>query len=256
MKLHERLGLGIGAVGLEVSLEMLQIVESAQATTHYDIAWNKFRRARYQGLVALKYYILAEQHEARRHGKLCLERAEDFFHGSWRDEFIDPDGKHGTRWLQEKFDWMEVFRECLLWGSALGEWRFLKHCSGYPEKNACLSEGYTAQDRDALVAISVIVSGDQAEKSSQCINRAADGPRKGCRLLTEVLISLVNGKINSFEEGFISYLKHYKKTDFPKEQITKKVSVEGTFLAHWARHHGMKVEVPSQFEDHIVKFPA
>lgn len=253
VKLHERLGIGVDFVGLEMGLQMLQHAERTQKTDGYEIAWNKFERVHSQELVALKYYLLDDHQAVERHARTCIKEAEEFFLGSWRSEFKTPEGRQDARWWKEKFIWMEIFKACLLWGSVLEEWDVLKRISSFPDENACISDGSKPQERDALVAIASVLRGDAHDKSSRYLDRAATGTKKGCKLLADTLHKLIAVDANGFEKALAAYLQNYKKTDFPKENITKKISIEGTCLVHWGRHQGLKMQVPSQLEDYIVK---
>ena len=38
----------------------------------------------------------------------------------------------------------------------------------------------------------------------------------------------------AFRVALMKWLKHYRKEEFPKEKVTEKISIEGTFFVHWA----------------------
>lgn len=251
MKLFERLGMK-NFDGESSHIAMLRRAEGESPTTEFEAAWNKLNRSELRGLVALDYYLLDDPQNATLHGRACLKEADEFLFGGWRNEFKTPQGKIDPRWWKEKFTWMAVFEHCLLWGSALTEWDFVKHVSEFPEETACLSMGTKPQDRDALVAIAAILRGDSHDKCARHINRLSAGPKKGGKLLAATLKALLGMDSVAFGPSVTAYLQQYKKAEFPKDKLTKKVSIEGTVMVNWARNRGMKVETPHEFDDHVV----
>jgi hypothetical protein len=148
---------------------------------------------------------------------------------------------------------MEVYEHCLLWGASLKEWAVLKRVSEFPSDTACLSMGTKPQDRDALVAIAAILRGDSEKECAAHINRLSSGPKKGGKLLAEVLQALVAKDSVQFGQKLVAYLKQYKSAEFPKDKLTNKISVEGTLAASLARELNMEFGIPDSFEPHIVK---
>ena len=73
-----------------------------------------------------------------------------------------------------------------------------------------------------------------------------------CKLLVTVIRACLSHDAVQLQKSLIDYLKHYKKNDFPKKEITKKVSIFGTFFVHWAKKEGLTITVPPEFADHIV----
>ena len=57
----------------------------------------------------------------------------------------------------------------------------------------------------------------------------------------------------AFNRALESYLREYKKADFPKPNIVKKISVEGTLLVNWGQHQNLEAKVPNGFGDYIVR---
>jgi hypothetical protein len=255
MKLFERLGIK-NFDGETTHLKMLNRAESESPKTDFEAAWNKLNRSELHGLVALDYYLLDDPRNTAKYARACLKQADEFLFGNWRNEFKTPDGRIEPRWWKERFTWMEVFGHCLLWGSALADWDFLKRVSAFPEENACLSMGTKPQDRDSFVAIATMLKGCPSEKCVHNINRLSAGPKKGGKLLSVALLALLNADAAAFGESLTAYLQQYKKGEFPKEELTSRISIEGTLLMRWGRHLGIKVEVPNQFQDHIVELKA
>ena len=252
MKLYERLKIQNFA-GAGTHLGMLQTAERESTKTEFEAAWNRLNRADLRGLLALDYYLLNDGQNAALHGRKCLCEADEFLFGRWRSDFKTPGGAVDPRWWKERFTWMEVYEHCLLWGAALADWSFLKRVSQFPEEAACLSMGTKPQDRDALVAIAAILRGDSHDECASHINRLLAGPKKGGKLLAAALKALLDMDSDAFEPSVAAYLQQYKKAEFPKDKLTKKVSIEGTLIVNWARYRGLDMEMPAEFEDHIVK---
>ena len=58
---------------------------------------------------------------------------------------------------------------------------------------------------------------------------------------------------HTFQKALVKWLEYYRKEEFPKEKVTKKITIEGTFFVHWGEKEGLPVTVPPEFADHIVR---
>ncbi len=59
----------------------------------------------------------------------------------------------------------------------------------------------------------------------------------------------------AFQRALVQWLKYYRKEEFPKVKVTKKITIKGTFFIHWAEKEGIPLTVPPEFADHIVRVP-
>jgi hypothetical protein len=219
----------------------------------YDKAWGKFNIADTRALLALVCYFAEDHQSAKLYGKQCLEDCNEFFFGSWRSQFITPDKTiDAARW-KRRFIWMQILEATLLWGSVLGEWEFLKKVGTFPEPDSCISDGYRQQDRDLYVAFGAFLRDASQMELETLLERAATGSRKSCKLLVAVIRACVARDTVLIQKSLVEFLKYYKKNEFPKEQITKKISIEGTFFVNWAEKEKLAITVPTEFLDLIVR---
>jgi hypothetical protein len=252
MKLYERLG--IEKFVDRQHLAMLSSVQQESPKTGFEIAWNRFSRADLQGLVALDCYFMDEWENARRHAQACLKESDEFLFGTWRSEVNTPDGVINPLWWKKYFRWVGVFEHCLLWGAVLDDWDFLKRASLYPDETAFSKSGATLQDSDLLICVALLLRGESRDKCQSYLDRMSVSPNLRAKILSQALSAILEADANRLADNLAAYLRRYKAEEFPKENIMKKVSVEGTLLMHWAIHCGIQLDVPSGFEDCIVPF--
>ena len=256
MKLYEKLNLGPMPANIDFYLRNLKSSLDYSPVRDYDKASCKNDLAFARQLLAVIYVLRSEPKEALEHGDLSLKEAEDFLIGDWKSVVRVNNGKDDPDpdWWRKHMVWMDVYSGCLLWGSVLNRWDLLKRVSVFPDETGCVNSNATEQERDALVAIAAVLRGDSKEDCLRHFKRASEGSKKICKLLVATLESILNGDEAGFNKNFNDYMQQYKKAEFPKNAMTKKVSEIGTFLVHFARHRGLKVEVPTEFAPHIIDF--
>jgi len=252
-KRHERLGWTLKQLGLETSLSLLNTSLTSNPKSEYGIAWKKFDQPWNHSLVAILYFLLEDDENTRKHALEFFNTANEFFFGSWRLRFTTPEKSVDATWWKRRFIWMQIFEAALLWGASIGEWQFLKKVGTFPEPDSCVSDGYREQDRDLYVALGAFLREAPRAELDTLLERASAGPKKSCKLLASVIHSCQARDAALLQKALIEFLKYYKKNEFPKEKITKKISTEGTFFVHWAEKEGLAIAVPAEFEDHIVR---
>ena len=150
---------------------------------------------------------------------------------------------------------MDIYEAYLLWGSALGDWKFLRKVGTFPEADSCISMGWKAQDRDLDVAIGAFLRGAPPQELNRLLDQAAAGSKKTCKCMIEVIRACVAKNAPAIEATLATYLKTYRKADFPQSVMTKKISIFGTLVVHWADANTLQIQVPSEYADHIVRLP-
>jgi hypothetical protein len=219
----------------------------------YEKAWIKFQTASTRSLLTLVCYFAEDHQSAKLYGKQCLEDCNEFFFGTWRSQFTTSDKTIDATWWKRRFIWMQIFEAALLWGSVLGQWEFLKKVGTFPEPDSCISDGYRPQDRDLYVALGAFLREAPSAELETLLERASTASKKSCKLLVPVIRACLARDTALLQKALIEYLKYYKKNEFPKENITKKISIEGTFFVHWAEKEKLAINVPPEFADHIVR---
>ncbi len=254
MKLSERLKISqkfLDFRGMESGLEAVR--QLPPKWTDYDRAWSKFNIPHRRFLISLSCYYSDDHALAASHAAKCIAESDEFFFGSWRSEYITPENTVDVKYWKREFDWMEIFEAALLWGSVLNEWEYLKKCGTFPEPDSCFSGDYKLQDRDLYVALGGFLREAPRAELSILLERVSTGSKKHCKLLVAVIHSCFARDAALFQKTLIEFLKHYKKSEFPKEYITKKISIEGTLFVHWAEKEKLPITLPTEFEDYIVR---
>jgi hypothetical protein len=253
-KRHERLGLTEEQVGIKISLELLEITRLSKPQSNLDKAFNRFSLAVDPFLVSILYFLLEDEFSSRKYATEAVDAAADFFGGAWRSELLTAEKKVDESYGKRAFIWMEVFEAALLCGSVLGRWEFLEKAGTFPEPYSCVSDEYKNQDRDLYVAIAALLRKSPISELEGSLEKAAAGSKKSCKALVAVMRAGLARDVALFQKTLIAFLNYYKKSDFPNPDITKKISIFGTFFVHWAKKEGFVITIPPEFADHIVSF--
>lgn len=252
MKLYEKLSL---RPGMWDTSEKKLMVETCQkpSSDYYDRAWDKESLPRSRSILALAHYYSGEHGNVREHASQCIPEMEEFFFGDWRNTFQSPEMTVDAGWWKRKFIWMQLFEAAVLWGSVLGRWDFLKRVGYFPEPGSCISDGYRAVDRDLYVAWAGFLRGASAEEVEPLLDQVQSGRSRPAKLVLAIIRAGLSKVEGTFQKALVDWLKFYRKEEFPKEKVTKKITIEGTFFVHWAEKEGLPVTVPPEFADHIVR---
>lgn len=252
MKLYEKLSL---RPGMWDTSEMKLMVETCQKPSSdcYDRAWDKESLPRSRSILALAHYYSDEHAIVREHASQCIPEMEEFFFGDWRNTFQTPEKIIDPGWWKRGLIWMQLFEAAVLWGSVLGRWDFLKRVGYFPEPDGCISDGYRAVDRDLYVAWAAFLRGASAEEIEPLLEQVQSGRSRPAKLVLTLIRAGLSKDAAAFQKALVKWLEHYRKEEFPKEKVTKKITIEGTFFVHWAEKEGLPVTVPPEFTDHIVR---
>lgn len=252
MKLYEKLSL---RPGMWDTSEKKLMVETCQkpSSDEYDRAWDKESLPRSRSILALAHYYSDEHALAQEHASQCIPELEEFFFGDWRNTFQTPEKTVDAGWWKRRFIWMQLFEAAVLWGSVLGRWDFLKRVGSFPESDSCISDGYRAVDRDLYVAWAGFLRGASAAEIEPLLEQVQSGRSRPAKLVLAMLRAALARDAGALQQALVEWLKYYRKAEFPKEKVTKKITIEGTFFVHWAEKEGVPVSVPHEFANHVVR---
>ena len=250
--LRDRLRLKVKRwVDLGAWSDSLEIARTrAPNATPFELAWSKDSVAHTSSLMALVGYFAEQPDLARQYAKLSLEASIEFLFGDWRNTYLTEAGHPDPSYWKRHFSWMGTFESALFWGSVLGDWPTVQKVATFPEPDSNITTGYRPQDRDLLVALGAFLC--HAPDLPAKLERATTGPRKTARLTVEMIQACLARDHASLQKTLLKFLAHYQKMEFPREDITLKVSFKGTFFFHWARKEGLPVCIPPEYSDHIV----
>lgn len=256
MKLYERLKLRSQFWDFRLGFRSVEIAKNVSpSASDYDRAWKKFDLPRCRGLLCLACYYSDEHSLVQEHGSQCIPEMEEFFFGDWRNTFQTPEKTVDAGWWKRSFIWMQIFEAAVLWGSVLGRWDFLKRVGQFPEPDSCISDGYRAVDRDLYVAWAAFLRGASAAEIEPLLEQVQSGRSRPAKLVLAMLRGALSRDGGALQKALVEWLKYYRKEEFPKEKVTKKITIEGTFFVHWAEKEGVEISVPPEFADHIVRLP-
>lgn len=221
----------------------------------YDRGLSKGRLPFNRFLVSLACYYAGELELTRSHAEKCIEESAEFFFGPWRTQYKTEDNIVDPSWWKRNLQWMRVFECALLWGSVLWKWEFLRNIGTFPERDSIIALDYTEQDRDLFMAIGRLLYGASEQELEECLELAEAGPRENCKLLVDVMRSILLRDVGRLQAKLIRFLEYYKAETFPKEEFTAKISIHGTLFVHWAEKQRLGIKVPLEFEDYIVRLP-
>jgi len=240
-------------------------------------AWHKSGLAHSRHLAALAAYFAGNPELARRSGQQCLNDSMDYLFGNWRASFKIPENHRrellelesrrakrtggplpldarqasSEELLRRYWDWTKVFKGIMLWGSVLGDWEALNRAGAYPQADSHIDSEH-AQDMDTYVALGGFLRNAPSAELEPLFLRAASSKSRFSGLILAMMRACLARDAGELQRAFVAFLRHYKRSEFPKKQITRKITIEGTFFFHWASHNGLNIEVPPEFVDHIV----
>jgi hypothetical protein len=258
-KRYQRLGWPtVEAVGLEVSLGGVDITPSTTPKIlddFDDIRWDKSARVFDHSVVAIKYFALEDCAFAKSHAQAAVHAADDFFFGPWRFKTYNlEDGECvNADSLRREYNWINPFETALLWTPVLGEWDFLKKLGTFPKPDSHTDSDFGPQYRDLYVALGAFFCEAEGRTLNRLLEKASSGPKTRCKLMVTLIRAAQARDAALLQKGLIELLKHFKKSDFPKNLISKKICMEGTLFVHWAEKEKLPLTVPPEFADHIVR---
>jgi len=150
-------------------------------------------------------------------------------------------------------NWIAIFDVVLLWGSVLGRWDLLAKVGEFPGPDSYITDEQTRQDRDLYIAIGRFLDGDPRGELRGLLASVEAGRRKFCRLLAKVIGAAHERNIYQMQQALNDFFAYYKSVEFPKEVITKKISIHATFFVHWVENEKLPIIVPKKYADHIVR---
>ena len=250
----ERLRLRRDNIGIQ---DQLAFVAQADHWTDYakrDLVDTKlYEQALFRSVAAVCFFLDDNAERAAAIEREALLKADAYFFGEWRQTFRSEKTLDDAAYWKRCGAWMRLFENCLFLGAVLGEWEALRRLSSYYDRDCGLDPTFKEGDRALLLATAVYVGTGRMNTEAHEHSRAAiSGGSKRVALLAELLVAIAAGDRLRVQTSFLSYLKYYKRSEFPGKQLTKKLCLMGGFFFELARHAGLKVDIPSKFNDYMI----
>jgi hypothetical protein len=237
----------------ELAQMALDSVKPPADPTPFNTSWYLCCKVNSHSIAALEFYLLGLVQEARSTAARLPTFAAEAFLGSWRAAFVSDSGLGaGHEALRRLVGMMGEFQGCILWGAVLGEWEFLRKIAEYPAEDDAIGSGLDEIDLHQFLALSSLLLDSQSNLKKHLQHLTTEGGERG-KLIATVIRSLSKRDETETNGALHKYLAYFKKREFPKRNIFKKVSVLGTFAWHYGRQTGLEIEVDPKFVDHIVR---
>ncbi|MHC4759002.1 MAG: hypothetical protein ACYTE8_10125 [Planctomycetota bacterium] len=147
---------------------------------------------------------------------------------------------------------MSQYRESLFWASCLGDWDSVQKLSEYPTAECPVGRYESKLFCKWWLLVAAVIRGEKLEGLAY-VEAVEKSRRKYFRLLLFMLRAILAADSESFNTHLKAYLDYCKKNTFNRPEIDEKISRDGTFMINWARHKGLEVTYPAEYEDRIVK---
>jgi len=251
-KLYERLGIPTKQASLDIYADVFErkINWMRSSEDQYDEA--VFDLGSVCESLALNYYYNDKYEEAAKHARMCIDYTIEYFFGKWRDE-LPIDGKPPDAAKRKEFEpWENMYRESMFWASCLGDWESIKKLSEYPTAECPVGRYEPRLFCIWWLLVAAVIRGEKLEGLSYT-KAVEKSRRKYFRLLLSMLRAILQKDSDSLNSSLKDYLDYCKKNTFNRPEIDEKISRDGTFMINWARHKGLEVTYPAEYEDRIVK---
>ena len=233
-----------------------------------DPKMDKHHRPIFRHQVVLAYYLLEERKKAREHAMALVQEAEDYLSGDWRESYIDtrwvensehPDGgyrenfKLGRDGCRRELQWMEVFRDGLLWALYLDDLTTARRIAEYPCDDVPEQEfDFGPPDKAwRAVAASLLLGRHRSEWEMQArtIERAR---AKMPRLLMGALDAASRGDSNQFGKMIRYSIRHHVRNKSNDHDLSNKLALNTSVVMQVGRTLGVSAQLTSFEFDNVV----
>jgi hypothetical protein len=183
-----------------------------------------------------------------------VEHIIEYFYGSWRREIKTDLGTYDPEWWRINTSWMTRLQEGLCWASALADWETVQRLAQYPRRESKPGVDGTREDAAAYLALASFLRAEPIETYEHCFKAITDGGRQKPKLVADVIRAMQEKNANKFREALEAYLLYFRKREFRRTSIDKLLAMDGTTLLSVAKRQGLDFKVPSEVEDHIIRF--
>lgn len=198
-------------------------------------------------------YLLAKQLIAEF--RACTSK---YFFGDWRDQVssgnqreLPPDRIYHDRNQLWEMHWSYA----IVWFSSAGRWDDLLEFASYLRDDVVPDPEQSKENRAWLLLVAKVLRGDPREETQPLVDTIFAGRRKREKLLYRLFDAILEGDEESANGALKDYSTYYRATEFPGDDLTKKVAFDASFLVHYAEYRDMEIQVPPKMVDHIVRFP-
>ena len=223
-------------------------------------SYNRQSLIRISAEIASCYFMKEELGPARDWAARSLSYADDFFFGPWRD-MIPYGGNsplpppHRQAWFKNE-GWITELQVSLVWGSALGEWDFIRKLAGYFQDGVSGNCGQSESNYSWWLLLTGILQGRDPQELAPYREKIENGRGRARneQLLLNFLDTICQGSDQEVHAASRKLFSAAAKQDFKNQDFFYPMLCEGSFLVHYTRHRGRPLTIPESIMDRIVTF--
>jgi hypothetical protein len=205
------------------------------------------------------YFSLEDTKKCRSMAESVVEYADDYFFGDWRD--LEPDQFPPVKppfrkyWLYN-LSWNYEFQPAYVWGSALGDWKFLKKLGGFFPDDLRLNVDQTPSNHAWMLIVAGVIRGRDWKEMKAFRETIENSKARGKReqLLLAILDAILHGTDQQLESAASEYFKYFRKSDVKQIGSFTPLMSDGSFLIHFAKKQKRKIAVPEEIADYFITF--
>jgi hypothetical protein len=235
----------------------LRALEEAEKTTDYArehcLDASLHDKASMPAIIAICYALLNRKDEARRFGRLCVERSIEYFFGDWRLTYKPERILKNPNYWDQNMMWMWLFEHALFCAVLYAEETSLSRLIQFPNRNRHIDPGQCVEDRDVLVAFADFLKQKQFTNEGLTIAESLIAARSvRSRHIARILLAMHLRRAVEVEQCLNEYLEYYRRRELPDKDITKKISTMGTVLARLASQLNMPVSIGGRYAPYLM----
>jgi len=259
MKRYQRLGISTGM--MQISLDHIDYIPKLLdlRAKETNSSYNRQSLVGKSAEIASFFLMNEEPVSAKEWAVQALSYADDFFFGPWRDTI--PYGNpplpppHRQAWFENE-GWITELQVSLVWGSALGEWEFIRKIAGYFQDGVSGNCGQSESNYSWWLLLTGVLQGRDPQQLAPYREKIESGRGRARheKPLLEFLDAICQGSDQDVHATSRKLFAYVAKANFKNQDFFYPMLCEGSFLVHYARHQGRPLTIPESILDRIVTF--
>jgi hypothetical protein len=241
----ERVGWTVERVGLQARLRYLGIAERTRDKPRTHMFGDLVFTA---DMVAVAHYLVGDVEASIKYGRQAVTDAVTYFTHVWPPEIVTrvAAGTHAH-------PWMTAYEGAIRWGTALSMWEELSAVArGMRLIDRRQDIGFT-KGAHALYLASAASLRDEPFVARTFAAEAATETDVLAATLARGLLAVLDGDVAQVTDQLSNHLERCSRSTSQQRELTKALSPGGTFLFHFARYHGVRIELAPSLADYIVR---
>jgi len=199
------------------------------------------------------HYLSGEWREARQWGRELVDSVDYYLFGDWRDHAVTDNGNIAPDWwFSNGIGWTLELANGLCWGSVFGVWEKVDQFLRFPTESITKdTEG--AVPRAYYIGLANWWSHPKKMSGLEAVKGMRGAGCKDYHLRCDVLLAIAAGDATLVSKSFEKYLKFWLKN---MKTSPQRLAKEAAFLWHVAHREGLSIELPEDFQMHVLMIPS